>query len=232
MIPIKDDIPSRTFPYVTVAIIIVNVLVFLYELSIGPRALELFIYRTAAVPIEVVNFVDLIPRSVVPPPFTVFTAMFVHGGFLHLAGNMLFLWIFGDNVEDTFGHWRFFLFYLGTGLVASLAHVLSDVSSITPMLGASGAVAGVLGAYFLLFPRANVLTLVFLFFFVTFVRIPALVFLGLWFAFQVLSSGAAAGGGGGGGIAWFAHIGGFVAGAAGVLLFAPGALKGRFTGHR
>jgi len=188
MIPLKDDIPSRTFPYVTVSIIAVNVLVFLYQMTMSPLAGEIFIYRTAAVPLEVTNFVDLVPRSIVPPPLTVFTAMFVHGGPLHLAGNMLFLWIFGDNVEDVFGHAKFLAFYIGTGLVATLVHVLSDVSSITPMIGASGAVAGVLGAYFLLFPRANVLTLVFLFVFVTLARIPAVIFLGLWFLFQVLSA--------------------------------------------
>lgn len=215
MIPIKDDTPTKTFPYVTIAIIIVNVLVFLYELMLGPFGIEVFIYRTAAIPYEVTNLLDLYPQSIVPPPFTLFTAMFVHGGFMHLAGNMLFLWIFGDNIEDVMGHWKFVVFYIFTGLVASMTHVLSDITSTVPMVGASGAIAGVLGAYFLLFPRANVLSLVFLVFFVTMVRIPAVVFLGLWFLFQLLSSGY------GGGIAWFAHIGGFVAGAIVIRLFLP-----------
>ena len=139
--------------------------------------------------------------------------MFVHGGFLHVAGNMLYLWIFGDNIEDRLGHFRFIVFYLLSGLIASLAHIIMLPNSTIPMIGASGAIAGVLGAYFLLYPRAHVLTLVFFFFFVDIIRIPALVFLGLWFVFQVLSSA------GGGGIAWYAHIGGFIGGAVLVKLF-------------
>jgi len=216
MIPIKDDIPTRTFPFVTIALIAVNVLVFLYEAMLGPGGLELFIFRTAAIPFEVTRMVDIYPRAVVHPPLTLLTAMFVHGGFLHLAGNMLFLWIFGDNIEDVMGHFRFIVFYLLVGLAASMTHVLADVNSLVPMVGASGAVAGILGAYFVLFPRANVQTLVFLIFFVTVVRIPAVVFLGLWFVFQILSSGSSDG------IAWFAHIGGFAAGVIGVYFFSPG----------
>lgn len=216
MIPLKDNIPSSTFPFVTVGIIVINAVVFFYELALGMQGGETFIYKTAAIPFEISHFVDTAPRSVVPPPLTLLTAMFVHGGVLHVAGNMLFLWIFGDNVEDTFGHVKFLLFYLATGVLASLIHIFTDPASTVPMVGASGAVAGVLGAYFLLFPRAQVNTLVFLFFFVTMTRIPAVVFLGFWFLMQVLSSP------GGGGIAWFAHIGGFVAGAAAVILFRPG----------
>lgn len=215
MIPLKDDIPSYTFPYVTIAIIAVNLFVFTYQLALGTRGVESFIYRTAVIPYEITNLVDIRPRSVVPPPLTLFTAMFVHGGLLHLAGNMLFLWIFGDNVEDVLGHFKFVLFYLGSGLVASMAHISMEPSSLTPMIGASGAIAGVLGAYFLLFPRAQVLTLVFLIFFINIVRLPAVIFLGLWFLFQILSSGS------GGGIAWYAHIGGFVAGAAVIMIFRP-----------
>ena len=222
MIPLKDDTPSSTYPYVTLTIVAVNVAVFLYEAVLGPLGLEIFIRRAGAIPLEVVNMVDLYPPSFLPPPLTLFTAMFVHGGFFHLAGNMLFLWIFGDNIEDAMGHFKFIVFYLGTGLIASFAHIASDVYSVVPMVGASGAIAGVLGAYFLLYPRANVLTLVFLFFFVTFVRIPAVIFLGLWFFFQIMSSGAASDG-----VAWFAHIGGFVAGVAGVYLFVPSARRRR-----
>lgn len=215
MIPLKDDVPSYTFPYVTLFIIALNIFVFAYQLTLGVKGTESFIYRTAAIPYEITNLIDIRPRSVVPPPLTLFTAMFVHGGVLHLAGNMLFLWIFGDNIEDALGHFKFILFYLGSGVVASMAHIFMEPSSTLPMIGASGAIAGVLGAYFLLFPRAKVLTLVFLVFFINIVRLPAVIFLGLWFLFQILSSGS------GGGIAWYAHIGGFVAGAAAVLILRP-----------
>ncbi|HLC17919.1 MAG TPA: rhomboid family intramembrane serine protease [Thermodesulfobacteriota bacterium] len=215
MIPIKDDTPTHTFPYVTISIIVINVLVFFYQLTLGSRGLELFIYRTAVIPYEIAHLVDTGPPGILPPPFTLLSAMFVHGGLLHVGGNMLFLWIFGDNIEDTLGHLKFIVFYLFIGLLASLAHILIDPDSTMPMVGASGAVAGVLGAYFMLFPRAQVLTLVFLIFFVTIVRVPAVFFLGFWFLIQVLSSGA------GGGIAWFAHIGGFVVGAGAILLLKP-----------
>lgn len=218
MIPIKDDVPSRTTPFVTIAILVLNVLVFSYELVLSQAELQEFVYRTAAIPYEIISLDDQAPTSMVPIPFTLFTAMFVHGDILHLAGNMLFLWIFSDNIEDVFGHWIFPIFYIATGFIASMTHILMNSGSTIPMIGASGAVAGVLGAYFVLFPRANVMSLVFLFFFVTVVRIPAVVFLGLWFMFQVLSSA------GGGGIAWYAHIGGFVSGALLVLVFRPRAL--------
>lgn len=213
MIPIKDDNPTYTFPFVTIGIIAIDVLIYFYQLSLGVEGEETFIYRTAAIPYEVTNFVDTGPRGIVPPPFTLITAMFVHGGFFHLAGNMLYLWIFGDNIEDRLGHLNFFVFYLITGVAASFIHILADPASEVPMIGASGAIAGVLGAYFLLFPRAHVITLVF--FFVTTVRIPALVFLGFWFLFQILNIPI------GGGIAWYAHIGGFVAGAIGVFILKP-----------
>lgn len=228
MIPIKDDVPTNTFPFITISIIAVNVLVFLYQLGLGFDRAEFFIYRTAAIPYEVTRFVDVFPPSIVPPPFTVFTAMFVHAGLLHLGGNMLFLWIFGDNIEDNFGHVRFIFFYLGAGVVASMAHILLDPNSTVPMIGASGAVAGVLGAYFLLYPRAKVLTLVFLIFFISMVRVPAVFFLGVWFIIQLLSSG----GGGGGGIAWYAHIGGFITGMAIVLIFRPKSVRNIFSRRR
>ncbi len=215
MIPIKDDNPTYSFPVVTVGIICINVVVFFYQMMLGPRGVELFIFRTAAIPYEVTHMTDLFPPAFLPPPLTLFTAMFVHGGLFHLAGNMLYLWIFGDNIEDRLGHGRFFVFYIVTGLVASLTHIIIEPFSTIPMVGASGAVAGVLGAYFLLFPRAHVLTVVFFFFFVNIVRIPALFFLGFWFLFQVLSSSV------GGGIAWYAHIGGFIAGMLGVVLVKP-----------
>lgn len=213
MIPLKDDNPTYSFPFVTILIIITNVVVFFYQLILGPKGEEAFVLRTAAIPYEITHLVDLAPASLLPPPLTLFTAMFIHGGFLHLGGNMLYLWIFGDNIEDRLGHLRFLTFYITTGLIASLAHILLYPNSTVPMIGASGAIAGILGAYFLLYPGAHVRTLIFFLFFVQVVSIPALIFLGLWFLYQIMSSVA------GGGIAWYAHIGGFVAGAVLVKVF-------------
>ncbi len=213
MIPLKDDNPTKTYPFVTVALIAVNTAVFVYEASLGELGFKLFIYKTAAIPIEVLNGIDIYPKSLVPVPLTLLSSLFIHGGFFHLAGNMLYLWIFGDNIEDRFGHLPFLVFYLASGVIASMTHVLIHPNSTMPLIGASGAVAGILGAYFLLYPRAQVLTLVFLFIIVQIVRLPALVFLGLWFAIQLLSSSA------GGNIAWYAHIGGFVAGVAFVFIY-------------
>lgn len=215
MIPLKDDNPSSTFPFVSIAIIVIDVAVFIYQLAIGGSANEVFIYRTAAIPYEVVNFADVLPPAYLPPPFTVVTSIFVHGGIFHLGGNMLFLWIFGDNVEDMLGHLRFIVFYLVAGVGAALAQILMNPASVTPMIGASGAIAGVLGAYIILFPKARINTLVFLGLFVSIVRIPAYFFLGFWFLIQILGAGA------GGGIAWYAHIGGFVAGMLMILAFNP-----------
>jgi membrane associated rhomboid family serine protease len=221
LIPIKDDNPTHTFPFVTLAIIAVNVAVFIFQLSLGP-AVESFVFRSAAIPYEITHLTDIDLRDFVPPPLTLFTAMFVHGGILHLGGNMLYLWIFGDNIEDRVGHLRFLLFYLVAGVLASLTHILIDPNSTVPMIGASGAIAGVLGAYFLLFPTAHVLVL-FLFFFIHMFRVPAVVFLAFWFAIQVTSTTI------GGGIAWYAHIGGFLAGALAILVIGRG--KRRLRRH-
>lgn len=215
MIPIRDDIPSRTYPYVTVALLVLNVAVFLYQLTLDVNGLERFIYATAAIPAELTSMAEVRPVDVLPVELTLLTAMFVHGGLLHLGGNMLFLWIFGDNVEDRFGHFRFLFFYLAAGVAASMVHILIEPGSVVPMVGASGAIAGVLGAYFMLFPRAQVQTLVILPLFISMARLPAVLFLGFWFLFQVLSSGLSAGAG----VAWFAHIGGFVAGVAVALAY-------------
>ncbi|MCK5307634.1 MAG: rhomboid family intramembrane serine protease [Zetaproteobacteria bacterium] len=213
MIPLKDDIPRSTFPFITIAIILINIIVFVYQLSIGDWGERLFIVRAGAIPYEISHLRDLHPPNLVPIPFTIFTALFIHGGIAHLAGNMIYLWIFGDNIEDKLGHLRFLLFYLIAGMIATLAHVLLAPASHTPMIGASGAIAGILGAYLILFPRATVSTLIFLFIFIDIVKIPALVFLVLWFAFQLMSSGH------GGNIAWYAHIGGFIAGVILIKLF-------------
>ncbi|MDO8475134.1 MAG: rhomboid family intramembrane serine protease [Candidatus Rokubacteria bacterium] len=229
MFPLKDDIPTRTTPIITVALIALNILVFLYQLSLqgegspdGLRASRDFILEFGLVPCRLTGACS--PGSwLLPPTLTVLTSMFLHGGFLHVGGNMLYLWIFGNNVEDTLGHARFTLFYLVSGAVAAAAQTALSAASSVPMIGASGAVSGVLGAYLLLFPRANVLTLIVLGFFVRIVRVPAILVLGLWFVVQFVSGlatwGAATGRGEamGGETAWFAHLGGFLAGM--VLLF-------------
>ncbi len=219
MIPFKDDCRIRSFPFVTIGIVVVNVLVFLYQLSAGQAESQRFVMQMGFIPYEVTHFVNLRPESVVPLYLTPFTAMFVHGGILHLFGNMLYLWIFGDNIEDVLGHLRFLLFYLGCGIIATGVQVFFEPNSQLPMIGASGAVAGVLGAFLVCFPTARVYTLVFLFFWIRVLRIPALFFLGLWFLIQLSSAlGRSAGG-----IAWFAHIGGFIAGVVLILKY----LKGR-----
>jgi len=206
-IPIKDENPTSRFPYVTVAFIALNIVVFFYQLTSG-EGLQHYVYRLGAVPYEITHFTSLrvpgIPR--LSPPLTLITAMFLHGSILHLLGNMLYLWIFGNNIEDYLGSFRYVLFYFLSGLGASLAHILFNPNSRVPMIGASGAIAGVLGAYIILYPRANVITVVFLFFFIRIVPIPAAIVLGFWFFLQMLNIGI------GGGVAWFAHIGGFLIG--------------------
>lgn len=212
-IPLKDDNPTRRFPAVTIVFIAVNVIVFLYQL-LSPEGLQYHVFSMGAIPWELTHFQTL-PAGFnpwiaqvdrLPPLATLFVSMFMHGGILHLLFNMLYLWIFGNNVEDFLGHFRFILFYLICGLGASLTHTLFNANSDVPMIGASGAIAGVLGAYLLLYPRARIKTLIFLVVFIQVVYIPAAFVLGLWFILQVLNVGL------GGGVAWFAHIGGFLAG--------------------
>ncbi len=214
MIPLRDTIPSRTFPGVTIALIVVNVLVFFQQLGLDSRQGEAFVAIFGAVPAQ---FTGAAPHAALPPGLTILTSMFLHGGVLHLLGNMVFLWIFGNNVEDATGHLRFLGFYLICGAAAALAHIAANPDSIVPMVGASGAISGVLGAYFLLYPHARIVTLVWLGFIAQTVRIPAFVFLGFWFLVQSFSW-AASGGDGGGGVAFAAHVGGFVAG---LLLLVP-----------
>ncbi len=215
MIPIRDENPTQGIPFVTLGIIALNVLVYLYQLVMPAQEEVLFAYRYGVVPALLTGQVDAPPGLLaIPEPLTLLTAMFLHGGILHLAGNMLYLWIFGNNVEDRLGPARFLLFYLVGGVAASLAHVLSGPSSQLPMIGASGAIAAVLGAYFLLYPRANVVVLIWFFFFVQLIKVPAVIVLGVWFLFQVLGSG-------GPGVAWMAHIGGFVVGLVLIRFFLP-----------
>ena len=213
MIPFRDNIPSRSFPIVTVVVILVNVVVFFQELLLG-RQLAAFIQSYGLVPLRWVDSVFTLDPAALPNMVTLFSAMFLHGGWLHLIGNMWYLWIFGDNVEDYLGHLPYLVFYLTCGLLGNLAHVLFNWSSTVPSIGASGAIAGVLGAYLLLFPGARVLTLVPLFIFWPIIELPAVLLLGFWFLEQFLSgfSSFALTPQGGGGVAWFAHIGGFLAG--------------------
>ena len=218
MFPISDDNPRRLTPVVTVALIGACCLVYLFQISLSPQAGQAAVYSFGMIPSRIFGEAQLSPElAIIPAWTTIFTSMFMHGGFLHLLGNMLFLWIFGDNVEDSMGHLRFFLFYLVTGLAAAMTQGLLSPDSTVPMIGASGAVSGVLGAYVLLHPQATVRVLIFLGFFITVVHMPAMLTLGIWFLGQLLS--AASTPVGQPGIAFWAHIGGFVAGMALVGLF-------------
>jgi len=232
MFPLKDDVPSRSLPLVTVAIVLANLVAFAYQVSLqlGPdpgalAAVQDFVAEFGAVPCRLTGACAA-PAEAPHPAVTVMTSMFLHGGLFHVGGNMLYLWIFGDNVEDTLGHGRFLLFYVLCGVAAAAAQTAADPGSRVPMIGASGAVSGVLGAYLLLFPYARILTLLMIGFFVRFVYVPAVVVLGFWIVVQLvnglLAMSAAAERGDTGGVAWFAHVGGFVAGMA--LLFV---LRGR-----
>ena len=258
MIPIRDILPSRRFPAVTIALIAINLLVFLYQGYIGtrppllgdwrwvqtaweesglepppsfaPRRIELppplfgtvttrfpiaqdelFISRYALIPGELLSGSDLPPAIPIPIWLTLFTSLFLHGGLMHILGNMLYLWIFGDNVEDAMGPGRFLFFYLACGLAASATQIAIAPTSTVPVIGASGAIAGVLAGYFMLFPQARVLTLIPIFFFIRLIAVPAVFLLGFWFILQVINGAGSLGTEGG--VAWFAHIGGFIAGA-------------------
>lgn len=208
MIPLRDENPSRTFPVVTIAIIAINVLVFVYELMLGD-SLPDKIMRFGAIPYNISHFTGI---KVLP---TLFTAMFFHGGFMHIVGNMWYLWIFGNNIEDRLGHLKFLFFYLSCGLIATLGYVFTNSNSELPMIGASGAISGVLGAYIILYPKARVLVLLPFFYIWRIIRLQAIWFLGFWILLQFFygtASFALADASGEGGVAWFAHIFGFFAG--------------------
>jgi membrane associated rhomboid family serine protease len=210
VIPLKDDLPTERTPIVTYAIVAANVAAFLWQLQVG---LDLSAQRGGAIPYEILTFRDVEWRALVPPPFTILTSMFLHGGWLHLGFNLLTLWIFGNNVEDALGRLRYLVFYVLSGVAAALAQSLASAATgdvLVPMVGASGSIAGVLAAYLVLFPRSRVLTAVIVIVFVRLLYLPARFFILGWFALQVLS--VVLGGTPGGGIAFFAHIGGFVAG--------------------
>ncbi len=207
MIPLRDDIPSVRRPYVTYVLIGLNIIVFIYELSLG-RSVGGFIREFGVVPFKITHSPTVVTYG------TLLSSMFIHGGFDHIIGNMLYLWIFGDNVEDRLGHFGFLGFYLLSGLVGSGVHILTAMNSTVPTIGASGAISGVLGAYFILYPRAKVMALIPLGIFLRIMSLPAALFLGFWILLQIFLGFASlpGAGPGGGGTAWFAHIGGFVPG--------------------
>jgi membrane associated rhomboid family serine protease len=214
VIPIGDDPKRRIFPWVTVTLILANIAVFVYELGLTNTGLEQFVMSVGTIPLEIQTGTDIPPPAPGPIYITLLTAMFVHGGFLHIASNMLYLWVFGDNVEDVFGHLGFLAFYFASGIAAGLTHVFVNAGSDIPSVGASGAVAGVLGAYILMFPSAKVRTILFLGPFITVPRIPAMLLIGFWFVTQLISGIAAldATTAQAAGVAFWAHIGGFIAG--------------------
>lgn len=214
MIPIRDTQRARRRPFVNWTLIILNLLVFAYELSLTDAGLNAFVMRWGVIPRALTDPGSLPPvyRAYAGGPLSLVTSMFVHIGWVHVLGNMLYLFIFGDNVEDLLGHGRYLLFYLSAGVAAGVVHILSAPLSRTPTVGASGAVAGVLGAYFLNFPRSRVLAAIPLGAFFPVVEVPAIIFLFLWFVTNLLSGVASLGVPAQGGVAWWAHIGGFVAG--------------------
>ena len=218
MIPIKDINPSSSTPVVTISIIIVCSIVFIYELSLGSYS-EIFLRMFGVIPYEVVFGVDIPPPDPLTPYGNLISYQYLHGGFLHVLGNLLFLWVFGDNVEDYLGKLKYFIFYTLCGIIAALIQVAVYPDSNIPLIGASGAISGVLGAYMLLFPRAGVVTLIFIFFFIDVVILPAAVWIAIWFFIQFASALISINHVGG--VAWFAHIGGFLAGVTFIVLFGP-----------
>ena len=235
MLPLKDNVPTRIFPAVSVALIAVNVLIYLYEFflwfdpatagrpSLGAQLYGQFVVEFGLIPCRFADVCPLRLETVLagapPPALTLFTSMFVHGGLLHVAGNMLYLWLFGKSVEDFLGHRRFLVFYLACGLAAAGAHYVQDPASALPMVGASGAVSGTLGAYVLLQPRARIWTLVVIGFFVRMVSVPAWVVLGFWVVLQFANSLLTFARGEAAGVAFLAHLGGFAAGMALIAFF-------------
>ena len=208
-IPIKDDVPTIRKPVVTIALIAINSAVFLFSIFLGDRGFLEFTYKFAYIPVELVHAVEVTPELAFSTYLTPFTSLFMHGGWLHLIGTMLFLWIYGNNVEDYFGRLKFVFFYLLSGLAAIALYTLFGASSEIPLVGASGAIAGTMGAYIVLHPKARITVLI-IFFFIQFIKIPARVVLGIWFFMQLFMSLRDSTTGGG--IAWMAHVGGFLFG--------------------
>lgn len=217
-LPLHDDAPVGRLPIVTYGLIAACALVFLWQLGLGPRAADALAFSLGMVPAVLFGYAELPARlHLVPPWATLLTSMFLHGGWLHLLGNMLYLWLFGKGVESALGGLRFLVFYLLCGVVAGLTQALIDPATAVPMIGASGAIAGTLGAYLMLYPRGNVVVLIWIFVFVRLVTVPAVIVLGLWFALQLLSALSARPGEPG--VAFWAHVGGFLVGVLLVTVF-------------
>jgi len=210
--PYRDDNPIDSRPYVTIGLIALNILIYLFVSVGGSDTYRFAVINYGLIPAELTHFHNFYPSTAVPPIANLVTALFMHGSFMHLAGNMWFLWIFGDNVEDRLGHFRYLVFYILAGIAASLLHVALFSESIAPVIGASGAISGVLGAYAVLYPNARIRTFVFIFIYLDFIKVPAVLFIGIWIIFQVASGLFSLGHGGSGGVAWFAHVGGFLFG--------------------
>ncbi|HXJ20428.1 MAG TPA: rhomboid family intramembrane serine protease [Polyangia bacterium] len=212
-LPLRDDRPRTRFPAATLLLIAANTIVFLYQILLTPQGQRLLVLEAGAIPYEIVNHVDIRPRNLLPLPGSIWTSMFLHGGSLHLIGNMWFLWVFGDNVEEAMGSIRYLLFYFLVGTVGALAQCYAMPDSTAPMIGASGAIAGVLGGYLMLYPRARISTLVMIPFLWPVITLPAWFFLSGWFLAQFMLPGNS-------GVAWMAHVGGFIAGLGAVRLLA------------
>lgn len=213
LFPIYDENPTQSMPWITLLIIVSNIFVFVYELSLQSSGqLQQLIQTAALIPYQITHMTEItssISNMGVP---TLITSMFLHAGWLHIIGNMWYLWIFGNNVEDALGHFKYLFFYLACGLGGGVLHILSQPNSQVPTLGASGAIAGVLAAYLILFPNTRVVTIVPIFFFIQVIRVPALLLIGLWFIIQLASGIGTLSTTPAGGTAWFAHVGGFIAG--------------------
>lgn len=209
MIPLRDNLPTRHAPLVTLLFIGINAYAFLKLFWLGSYAGQRYLLYYGLIPCSLTGSCQVTGRAFTPE-VTLLTSMFVHAGFFHFAGNMLYLWIFGNNIEDSMGRIRFILFYFLCGVIAAATHALANAGSTVPMIGASGAISGILGAYLMLFPRARVLTLVILGFYIRTIEVPAMVVLGFWFVLQFLNALISAGTGAG--VAWYAHVGGFIAG--------------------
>jgi membrane associated rhomboid family serine protease len=212
-LPLRDDNPRARFPAATLLLIAANAVVFLFQLSLTPHGQRLLSLEAGCIPYEIVNRVDILPRNLLPVPGSIWTSMFLHGGWGHLIGNMWFLWVFGDNVEEAMGSIRYLVFYFLVGTVGALSQCYAMPESTAPMIGASGAIAGVLGGYLMLYPRARIATLVMIPFLWPVFHIPAWIFLGGWFLAQFMLPGNS-------GVAWMAHVGGFIAGLGAVRLLA------------
>jgi membrane associated rhomboid family serine protease len=212
MIPLKDDNPTKTFPFFTILLILLNTAVFIYEISLGAENGRIFVNKMGLIPSELLHGRHILVKSSLPVYVNIITSIFLHGSLMHLLGNMLYLWIFGNNIEDYLGHIKFLLFYFACGILATVTHTLVNIGSSVPVVGASGAISGILGAYLLLYPRAKILVVIPIIIFLKFIRIPAFFVIGFWIVIQILNGFTSLGIGETQGIAWFAHIGGFIAG--------------------